>query len=283
MFTQTISSADTWERYADELCAPLQLRWVYGDIAQLLGRKIYRNVIIHEDKLVGLFQAVERRLFGIRFQLMNRIHLSEEHDFAKLRNEIKVSLPPGVRLLTTRMPKQRFAIFPSQHFASVNLKQNRDHLRQALHGKWRNALCKAEKSHLQVSYQKATAQNMRCLLLSEKDMQKERGYKALPPEYALAVLKVAPQSLRLFSCLDAQALFFHHGNSVTYLFAKYGPQARAMNAGNLILWRACLHYQDKGAQMLDLGSYNDAKAPDLARFKRRIGADTEEINGCFFF
>ena len=77
----------------------------------------------------------------------------------------------------------------------------------------------------------------------------------------------------------AAALILRHGRMATWQMGHVTEQGRALNAMNLVLWRAMDWLAAQGHGMLDLGLINSDDAPGLARFKLGTGAMVQRLSG----
>ncbi len=275
-----IETQKAWEALADQIMAPLPQRWLYGDAAKRVGREVKRFCVFDGDTPVALAQVVLRPMFGLRTSLITRGPLFFDIDTATRTTALRGlrrALPKGVKLASPEERLKRLSLSAPPEIAELDLTPSLSELRAQMNGKWRNGLKKAEATRLKVARLEATPVALMPLLQAEKDRQAAGKYRALPPEFTLALQEVAPRSLRLFTALDAQMLFVVHGNTATYQIGHSGPEGRTSNAHNLILWEAMQRLKAEGVIRLDLGTLDTAKAPDLARFKLRSGATARRL------
>ncbi|MBW6417020.1 GNAT family N-acetyltransferase [Celeribacter sp. PS-C1] len=276
MYVREIETEKAWEPLADRVMAPLPQRWIYGETAKRVGREALRLCIYEGMRPVAVAQIIMRSMFGIRTSLITRGPLFlDEIDTATQRaalKQLRRALPNGIKLASPEDALGRLPLSCAPEIAELDLTPTLPELRAQMNGKWRNGLKKAESTRLQVARMEATPRALMPILHAEKTRQAMGKYRALPPEFTLALQAVAPRSLRLFTASDAQMLFIVHGNSATYQIGHSGPEGRALNAHNLILWNAMQQLKAEGVVRLDLGTLDKGKAPDLAHFKLRSGA-----------
>ena len=67
-------------------------------------------------------------------------------------------------------------------------------------------------------------------------------------------------------------LFLAHGATALYHFGIADKAGRALNAHNLLLWRAIRALRRMGVDSLDLGGLDTVDNPGIARFKLGTGA-----------
>lgn len=284
MQVKHVTDPDEWENIANSHHAPLPQRWLYGEAVRRIGHSVHRRCVYVGDTPILALQAVARRICGLPVSLTSRGPIGADHDAAKhAMKHLKRDLPPGLALITPETPlPNRLALSTAPEIVDIDLRPEVPQLRASLHGKWRNALRKAENTRLRVARLGASEATLMPLLRAEKQRQSQAKYRALPPEFTLAIQSVAPQSLRLLSASDAQMLFIVHGNSATYHMGVSGPQGRAQNAHNLILWTALSALKDEGVERLDLGTIDRKRAANLARFKCRAGGEVRRLGATYF-
>ncbi|WP_417271364.1 GNAT family N-acetyltransferase [Celeribacter sp.] len=271
MQADPITHEADWQTLTDRAHAPLAQRWLYGAAAQAVGREARRVLVMDGDRPVAVAQSVCRKLGGVSVGLVTQGPLFiAPCDPRRALKTLRRALP-RLTVMTPSSHLRRLSLSAATPTLVLDLTHDEDHLRAGLNGKWRNALKNAEKARLKVAQITATQAALTPLLHSEKQRQSQGHYRALPPEFTLALLHVAPHAFRLFEASDAQMLFLRHGNSATYQMGNAGPEGRAVNAHNLILWEAMMRLKAEGVERLDLGTFDAVKAPDLARFKMRTG------------
>ncbi|GAA3856412.1 hypothetical protein [Celeribacter arenosi] len=276
--TPIISRAD-WDALADMADAALPQRWIYGAAAQAVGRDVMRVAIGDPDRPAAIAQIITRRIAGMSVGLISRgpIFLRAGHARPVLR--ALRAATPALTLMTPENPIGAFSVVTGLESATLNLTPPLQDLRAGLHGKWRNALVQSERANLPVAQPDVTPEALMPLLAAEKARQATGKYRALPPEFSLALHAASARDLLLLTCLDAQMLFVLHGTSATYHMAHAGARARSANAHNLMLWRAIGVLKSRGVRHLDLGTIDKDRAPDLARFKMRTGAKIHRLGG----
>ncbi len=278
MQMREIDNETEWEALADQVMAPLPQRWIYGAAAQQIGRGVLRLCVYEAGHPMALAQVVFRCLFGLHICLATHGPLffaaTREAEMLRL---IRRALPFGVALISPERGLGGLPLSAAPEVAELSLAGDLAQLRARMDPKWRNGLRKAEKSAGSVTCIRPPPEALMPLLRAEKARQSKGAYRALPPEFTLALQAASAEALRLFTCEDAQMLFVTHGNTATYQIGHTGPKGRCSNAHNLILWEAMQHLRSEGITRLDLGTINRAKAPGLARFKLRTGAQARRL------
>ena len=149
--------------------------------------------------------------------------------------------------------------------------------RAAQHGKWRNRLGRAERAGLTIAARPIALPQDAPLLARETAQRRTRGYAALPQAFTEKWAGLAPEATLMLTADEGGApvafmLMLLHGQIATYHAGWSGSRGRALNAHNLLLWRASQILSQRGYQRLDLGRIDPSRAPGLARFKLGAGA-----------
>lgn len=274
-----ISEQSAWQCLADRVEAPLPQRWIYGAAGERLGRDVHRLVATQNGHPLAIVQLLSKPFAGTAFYLATRGPLFLENcDRRAVIAALRRALPRlSLKLMTPEENYGRLRLSARTTVCDLDLAQPLDQLRARLHGKWRNGLKRAENTRLKVAELSGSPVVMMPLLRAEKERQSQAKYRAIPPEFTLAIQDVAPNSIRLFAASDAHMLFIRHGNSATYQIGHSGAEGRAQNAHALMLWHAIGKLKSEGVTRLDLGTIDEARAENLARFKLRTGAAPRQL------
>lgn len=169
----------------------------------------------------------------------------------------------------------------------VDLTKEEEALRTGLKGKWRNALRKAEKSGLSVSWSHGIKQAALILACHNQDKTAKR-YQGTSLKTLSVLCRQAVQGQGLLSAVAqlngrmvAGVIFIRHGLAATYQVGWTSAQGRTVNANHLLLWDGLLKLKNEGVQDLDLGGVNDADAAGVKRFKQGLGGDLVQMAGQF--
>ena len=167
--------------------------------------------------------------------------------------------------------------------ALLDLSPDRDRRRAALHGKWRNALKRAERATLKIRRTPLPPDPNHPLLLAEVTDARKRGYGNWPPALTAAYANVAPEKTILFTAHKgrtelAHCLFLRYGTQACYHIGHTTDAGRLYGAHNLLIWSASNWLADQGCHTLDLGLI-DQTNPGLTRFKVRTGAILRPTGG----
>lgn len=278
-----------WERLGDRTLAPLQQRWVYGEVSRALNAHVHRAIIEDTGTPVAMAQILFRRVV-VTASLASRgpiwlgaLDADRQTDAFSVLSDalrkkgahLKVWSPETscslgeARLLQVMTPA-----------TLAELTLDRDN-RSRLHGKWRNRLVRAERAGLSVATGAGDAATLLWLFARDRETQRMRGFRALPH----AFVSNWPSDCRhlivatIHGDIAAAALFLRHGNTATYHIGWSGESGRRLSAQNLLLWRAIEELRSKGVARLDLGTIDTERAPGLARFKLGTGAIPRVLGG----
>lgn len=275
-----------WEHLTNRARAPMQQRWTYGAVHQALGGTVLRALVTQNGDPVALCQCLTRRFAGV-------LHVSlasngpvwlADCDKTAVLKLIRRSLPlrhPRLQLFTLPDPMNSARLIPlmtpaTRAILPLPVSPN------TLHGKWRNALHKAQNSGLNSHHIACPPKLLLDILQSDHRQQVAKSYRALPAEFCLAWHKIAPDDLRLITVSKgaeplATALFIRHGNTASYHIAHTTDAGRKLSAQRLALWRAFTDFAAQGVHHIDLGQIDTVNAAGLARFKLGTGAKAQRL------
>lgn len=180
------------------------------------------------------------------------------------------------------LPRSRRLRAP-QTRAILDLAPDIDTRRAGLHGKWRNALRRAERAPLKIRRSNLPPDPDHPLLRAETEQARKRGYGNWPAPLTAAFAAAAPAQTHLFTAKRgktniAQALFLRHGAQASYHIGHTTVEGRTLNAHNLLIWNAINWLATQGCHSIDLGLIH-TNAPGLTRFKLRTGASLLPTGG----
>lgn len=252
------------------------------------------DIVRHVNFETGLTAAVQTRRFGpLKLALISRGPLHEPNAMPGLVRTIPQWTPRGSLLVinaehrsdTIPLRNAGFGrlVTPS-HVAELSLSPNSALHRKLLHQKWRNQLVRAENGPLKVRVLAPKEGACDWFFAAIGRQAKERGYRALPPDFLKALASASKKLVQLH-------VAEHHGEPVagvltatagartTYLAGWNGEAGRAQNAHNLLIWSAIKAAIDRGHTTLDFGHVDDAASPTLTHFKRGTGAVVRPLGG----
>ena len=255
-----------------------------------MGRSVARAQVMCDGQCIALAQIVQKtfRPFGT-VGLLSRgpiwtTHVDDETKAQALR-KLRETMPGcGFRVLLnspeTDAPGQ-MPLYSACSVAEIDLHTDQSVMRQRLHGKWRNALRRAESSGLRVV---ATRNPQTLVQLIDRDgaQQRAQRYRNYPPAFFAHWVKQDPSSFVIYRAMlggdsVAEMLFLDHAPGVTYQIGWTAGAGRTFAAHNLLLWNAIVDYAKAGRTRLDLGQIDTVNAPGLARFKLGTGARSRTL------
>ncbi|MGI3165564.1 GNAT family N-acetyltransferase [Pseudooceanicola sp. 200-1SW] len=154
--------------------------------------------------------------------------------------------------------------------------------RAAQHQKWRNRLCRGEEAGLRIRHAPLPRDPAHWLFAAEAAQRRARGYRALPPAFALNWPETQLFTASRGSQVLAAMLFLIHAPGASYHIGWSGPEGRRASAHTLLLWRAARWLAARGITRLDLGPVDRDRAPGLLRFKLGSGARIEDTGHSWF-
>ena len=291
----------TWDAFARAApCCALEQSWTYGDaFAQGRSTGVRRAVLQDAGGPLAMAQLLTRKFgafvtFGqlLRGPVLLRDNISCDTlaaIMAHIRSTARkgsrqvlfwtpeLEAGPGALAIMRRCGLRR--IVTGYSSARVDLSAAEPALRAALHGKWRNGLKRAESAGLVIDARQDDA--TRAWLLDRYDaLRRSRRFGGPDPAIlAYAIAQAQPNDVLLLRASAAQepvagALFLCHGQCASYVIGWSGPEARARNAGTLLLWRGLTELKARGLRQLDLGGIDTSRAAGIARFKLGVGGAT---------
>lgn len=253
---------------------PLQQSRQYAAALRLMGCEV--TVLERPDAPPVV--ALNRRVGPLRFCYLPRADLRRSRHWA-----LSDLSPTATRLIIPdrayHVPGGCWPVLTPQHVAEVTRPPApmRDHLLDAMHGKWRNRLRRALDGPLTTSQTPFDPERHAALLSLELAQRRRRGYRSYPLRFLAAWARANPASAPLFVAQHtgvpvAFMLFLRHGDVATYTAGWTGPEGRRHHAHNLLMWRAMLDLFDRGVTRIDLGTVDTEGGAGLTRFKLGSGA-----------
>ena len=298
-----------WQRLVDRATAcPFEQSWLYGaaHAEQRPQNTVRRAILTWDGRKIAFAQVLERRFGRIATlaQILRGPVLLDETlppdvlsaVYRRLYREYRGTgrrllfwtpeLPNGAEtdaLMRTCGTRRLVTGYAS---ARLDLTRDPDTIRRSLHGKWRNALVKAELSGLSCRLLADPA--AMAWLLDAHDRQRKAKRFGGPDAAAFSHIAAHTPAKDLFaigaydgSAPVAGALFLRHGQVASYLIGWNDAKGRAANAGNLLLWNGILELHNRATGCLDLGGVDTRRAAGIARFKLGLGAEPYRIAGTF--
>lgn len=300
---------DDWNDLIDAApAAAFEQTWMYGDgYAAASPAAVARRAVVTADggpvalaqvfaRRVGPVVSVAQLLRGpvlLRRNAVDRdLATSISHIRRSLKQECRTlffwtpdAVDPSIITAATCAIRMR-RVMTGHSSARVDLTQPTDHVRRALHVKWRNALTQAEAGPLRIEA-KGGRRAAAWLLERYGLLRRSRRFGGPSAEMLGAVIDGIPKHetvlLRAFADGDAVggALFLQHGRQASYVIGWTDPAARALNAGTLLLWKGMLTLKERGIESLDLGGIDTRNAAGIARFKLGTGGKPYTLPGTF--
>jgi hypothetical protein len=294
----------TWDAAHARTGGYLQQDWAYG--ASLLTKEVscHRAHVVMHGETVAMAQFICRRYGWVAgFAICSRGPLWLQNlsatEKALVYRALKRSLP---------VARPRFALFSPDltnpddaslaglvramtgySTVLIDLLQSPDILRSAMEGKWRNRLVAAERSDLQIIRLAAEPSQYAWLLAEESAQRDTKSFHGLPVKFVENFMHARTDSNKTVLILQAESkgqrvaamLFLIHGTTATYHVGWSNDAGRAVNAHNLLLWRAFEELQARSIHTLDMGGINTRSLPGISRFKIGSGGKVVTYAGTF--
>ena len=162
----------------------------------------------------------------------------------------------------------------------VDLTKPNDELRRQMHGKWRNALSRAERENIQIKA------GINADLFQEFLEGHREHLSRLGPDGGLPItfLQNFEDNLTGDDKLDIAVAYIKgrpaggiaiakYGKSAEYLSGYNSEPGRIHNVGQLLLWQMMVSLKERGYTSFDLGGMDPNLTPEgIFRFKKRINS-----------
>ncbi len=304
-----VLSRSDWERLLGRADRPaFEQCWAYGAAVAEGGKAVVRRAVVSLDgRPCALVQGIVRRFGGVVTvtQILRgpvllapaRDRESREAVFRAIRNGFRrgwhtpllwiPELPdaPASHALMRAIGARRVVTGYSSAWVDLALPQ--DELRRRLHGKWRNALRRAERNSLRVRHG-AGGRAFSWLWDHYSPPKRARRFAGRDADL---LRRAAEKTGRRDDFLVLQAgrrrdpnagiLLVRHGAAATYLVGWTDEEGRRAGAHNLLLWRGLLTLKERGVRWLDLGGFNTETMAGIARFKLGVGGEVYTLAGTF--
>lgn len=250
----------------------------YALAAGKVGARVLRAVVHDGGTVLATAQVLQRR--GVRLVLRGPIWASDLPKAERRAVLRRLARAPAAIIATPEAPLSGFGLVPiiTPRFCALwSLVPEPDALRTGAQGKWRNRVVSAARRGVEI--RPAGPAALHLLVEAEAAQRLQRGYRALPPGFSMAL---PPEALRLWQWHDgghihAAMCFVRHGAWATYHIGWADERARTVGAHGMMLWQAALALRAEGVTTLDLGCVNSEANPGLARFKLGTGARLHQL------
>ena len=298
-----------WDRLAARTpFCPVEQGWLYGEAYARGGtHTVRRAVILANGAPTAIAQIFHRRMGGLltlaqilRGPVLLDGALPVERVAALYRCLKAESRRGGGRQVlfwTPELPEGDAAaatmracglrqVLTGYGSAQLDLTPEEPALRAALHGKWRNALVRAEAAPVRTETA-AGGIAVPWLLERYAALRRKRRFGGPSPAILAHILAhAAPRDVVLLRAFSgsapvAGALFLRHGQGASYLVGWADETSRSLNAGTLLLWRGLLELGRRGTRLHDLGGIDTRRTPGIARFKLGVGGGPYRLAGTF--
>jgi len=280
-----------WDRLARRADAPLSQHWTYGAAFEASGATVDRAEIRRGGKTLGLAQIINRRFGGVvPYSLLSRgpvwLQPVPGDALGGIYDRLRQGpARPGRRLMlitpadgADAAPLGAAGLSPVMTpptIAVLDLRDGPDAARRAMHQKWRNRLCAAERGMPHAI--DTDPAHLPWILATERRQQIRRHYRNFPTGFFVGWERLDPGALDVRVLTvgrqpAAAIVTLLHGPSATYQIGWSGSAGRAMGAHHLLIWSLIEALCKRGVTRLDMGILDTERSPGLARFKLGAGA-----------
>lgn len=173
----------------------------------------------------------------------------------------------------------------------LDLRKDEEHLRKALHKKWRNMLNQSERNSMEILWNDASNANtvsFKWLMAQYMRDKAKRQYDG--PSYkvinALAHSFSRGKNMLIGTALldkrpIAGILIFIHGFAATYQIGYTSEEGREKRAHHALLWNAVLELKRRHVLDMDLGGLGAKGAQGMNMFKKGMGGTIEKTLGLY--
>ncbi len=165
--------------------------------------------------------------------------------------------------------------------ARLDLLKSEKELRSRLHGKWRNALSRAESYNIRVV--KGIDSMLFKMFLEgyREHLQSSGNYSGLSEKFLCVYndIQLDTEKVEILLAFIEERLvggvcIAKYGTFAEYLLGYNNEIGRKNNVGQLLLWNAISFLKKKNFQTFDLGGMDANRTPSgILRFKKRVGAE----------
>ncbi len=150
--------------------------------------------------------------------------------------------------------------------------------------KWRNAARQGLRKKLLVSHENLSFEKHSWIFQMDRKMQRKKGYRSPHPILTRCFNQVNSGHVLVSQTWQgneaiAAMIFLRHGSSATYHLGWTSERGRNARAHHVMLLKATLELYKNGVAQIDLGIYDPANSPGLARFKRGTGGTITTLGG----
>ena len=290
-------SEHDWNKLIDKsLKTNLLQLWSYGEAKFKCEKWIVNRVVyIHEGKVIGYCQILEKNFFKIlKIYRINRgpVFLTDNKKlrYAIIKNIISLSTlmkrifvsasfeleinPSNLSMINYLNPK----LIGTKGYASiwVNLNESIDEIRSKLDSKWRNMLVKSEKQDVKIESSSSKDFAYWLSEVHEKNMVKKK-FSGISKKMLQAISNEndLKNSLTVYKASKNNSVvgsicIINHGRYATYLIGWTSIEGRKLNTNYLLLWEAIKDLKQSNKLGFDLGGIDEELTPNITSFKSKI-------------
>lgn len=279
VLTHPIISREDWQHLMARVPAPhLTQAYAYGEARRTNGWTPTRVAFEIDGRPVALCQILERRLAGIR--LLSRVsrgplfldaapspdtvlavYRALKRGWGRLGKGALVVAPSLVSTPENRslMRAAGFRVHGEAGWVSaqVDLTRQEDELIGSFQPNFRNKLRKCDR--LDISLRVGNEPELvEWMIARHEENKREKAFSAVDGRFLRVLRDASGTDFTILQAIHegrpaAGISVIRYGLGAEYFVAWFGPDGRAINAGNYLLWQAIRHMRSQGVATLDLG------------------------------
>lgn len=289
-----IVSLDDWQRLMARVPAPhLTQAHAYGEARRTNGWAPTRVAFEIDGRAVAICQILERRIAGIR--LLSRVSRGPLFLDAAPSPATILAVYRALKRGWGRLGKGALVVAPSLEStpenlalmraagyrvhgetgwvsAQVDLTRPQDEIVGSFQPNFRNKLRKCDR--LDISLRVGNEPELvEWMIARHEENKREKAFSAADDRFLRVLRDASGADFTILQAIHegrpvAGISVIRYGLGAEYFVAWFGPEGRAVNAGNYLLWQAIVHMKSLGVATLDLGGLD----PDTgySTFKRGL-------------
>lgn len=279
---ENVSEPEQWAALLSRVPFPHSVQsHTYGAAKAGDSWRVARALIRRSGRPVGMVQALEKRILGVR--VATRINRGPMFFDLDLPREEVVAVYRAIRDKWGRMPNGVLSIAPALPqgeaghaimtdagyrrregnpwgSARIDLTQSIDTIFSSLESSWRNRIRAGERAGVTVRVSES-ADDFEWIIARHLENMREKAFGAHGPNFLRELHRNAKGDVLLFRAIHeekpvAGLVIIQAGGLADGVVAWFGPEARQLKAGNLLVWKGIDEMQRRGCISYDVGGTN---------------------------
>jgi len=289
-----IALIDDWHRLMARVPAPhLTQAHAYGEARRTNGWTPTRVVFEAAGRPVAICQVLEKRIAGIR--LLSRVSRGPLFLDANPTPDTILAVYRALKRGWGRLGKGALVVAPSLEStpenlalmrtagyrvhgeagwvsAQVDLTRSEDEIIGSFQPNFRNKLRKCDKLDISLNIGNEP-ELVEWMIARHEENKRDKAFSAVDERFLRVLRDASGQDFTILQAIHegrpvAGISVIRYGLGAEYFVAWFGPDGRAINAGNYLLWQAIRHMKSEGVATLDLGGLDPNSG--YSTFKRGL-------------